>query len=154
MLSKEVLDQVTRLGGVTGVKSISARDINEMHSEAGDGVQVPAPIQQLFSIEWPDRDEFHYFADESSSFYWARGVVFHGFQYLPLSDWNFQDRGNKVLIGFANAKRSQNRIMLDLNDPNPADPQVYHIHMSYDTTLGSGDPLSAFLGSLTQFPIQ
>jgi hypothetical protein len=92
----------------------------------------------------------YYSAEETGNFYWARGVIFHGFQYLYTSDWNFKDRDNKILIGFAHAKLSQNRIMLDLNNSNPTNPQVYNIHMSYNLILGEGITLSVFLSSLNK----
>jgi len=155
-LSPDVIFEVERLGGQPGGKTFNIEEeydiqiIDGVPTLEGEPVDIPLAVEEIYSIAWPDYEKVNYHGEAEGGFFWARGVIFHSFQYLDNGDWGFKDRNGKVLVAIANARESKNTIMIDLRDPNPADPTVYHVASGYNPVLGTGVPLSVFLKNLTR----
>lgn len=142
-LSPEILLQVKRLGGRP-----NAKQFDETGYSVRKDIPVPTAIKELFSIEWPGKETAHYSAGVNGDYFWAQEIYFHAYQYCDLDDFGFEDRGDKELVRFCHA-RNKFFIMIDLKDPNPSDPLVYHVSSrNYSPVLGNGILLSIFLRNL------
>lgn len=141
-LSQEVLAHIERLGGQPGAP------LTELVADLPEGISMAPAITQFLSIQWPDPANTLYHADENGPLFWAQNIRFHRAQYCDRIDFGFSDRAEKELVRFCHA-RCRYFIMLDLLDPDPLDPRVYHVSSgSFTSTLANGIALSVFLSQL------
>lgn len=148
-LSIAVAENIAQLGGKPGdLSKVSILDLPP-------GLRIPDAFRQLLAVQWPDHETTLFgAADTNGPFHWAQHIRFLGGQYADHLDFGFADRGAKELVRFAHA-RGTYFILLDLNDPDPSDPQVFHVSSgSYVPLLGDGIRLSRFLAALVPIQVQ
>ncbi len=138
-LAPAVLTEVARLGGQF------APAPSGKHFELDEHPLPDAIGQFLFRVHWPGCT----YRSEEDSALWVWMLRFNIAGWLDPEEFTIQDRGERPLIYFAEADGGNYLLLLDLDDPNPADPQVYKIdHYDPEQTLYSTATLSEFLHSL------
>jgi hypothetical protein len=112
-----------------------------------EGHEVPAAIEQLlFRLKWPDRT-YHVLDEDGEEEVW--GLRFGIVGWVDPRETRIRDAEGRPLVRVAEADGGNDLLVVALDDPNPADPQVYLIdHDDPDQALEASGPLSAFLSSL------
>jgi hypothetical protein len=157
-LAPVIVEELTRLGAT--IK-------DEPQPLDFEDVPVPEPIRQLIAdVNWPGGTTY---SDPQTGEPWARHVQFGevclfaeqdlegigmDLDYLEEDGMNmcpWADKFNDVLVLAGSADNGGYLLMLDLEDDDPADPQVYHLnHDDPDQFFDDlqGEALSSFLKRL------
>jgi hypothetical protein len=134
-LSPRVLAEIERLGGRLGGQEVQ---------KVIDFFELPPEIVQLYSINWPRWD--YRTLEDSHRSYWVWDLRFLAPQQLGL---RFKGKRSRVPITLAHADGGNWSIAVDLNCKDPSDPIIFKLdHDDPGQQLGSGVPLSLFLGDL------
>jgi hypothetical protein len=137
LLSPSVMTEIDRLGGKWEPPSTEEpRQIN--------GHQIPEAIWQfLYEIRWPQRT--YCSSEQSSLSVWDMSFFCCGW----LEDVTIKNRNDRSLVYFGMADGGNNYLILDIDDANPSDPDVYKVdHDDPDQSLYDWLTLSGFLREL------
>lgn len=138
LLDADVLKQLQRL---------KCRFIPQQPAKPGriNGRDIPPAMRQfLYDVQWPP----YTFRSDDDSPMWVWLAQFGMASWLD-DEYEVRDRGDRPLIDFGMTDGGNYLLLLDLDDPNPANPRVYQIdHYDPEQTLGGGLPLARFLSLL------
>lgn len=139
-LPPEIVAEIERLGGRFSPAQNGKEKFINNHP-------VPEPVRQfLYDVEWSR--ELSYYSDEDSDL-WVWLTRFGLAQWLDAEEFAVEDRGERPLVWWGEADGGNYLLLIDLDDPNPANPSVYKIdHYDPEQRLYSTVNLLDFLRSL------
>jgi hypothetical protein len=162
-LSAAVIEEIHRLGG-TLAEAAQPLDL--------DGIPAPEPVRQfLADVTWPSGVTYSSATSSKSQSYdsWATHITL-GYarlfgeldseeigmdpDYLEEDGMNmcpWADKFNDIMVQIGLAENGNYLLMLDLEDDDPSDPQIYRLHHNDPDQFFDdlqGDALSGFLKNL------
>jgi hypothetical protein len=156
LLCPLVLEEIHRLGGKWELPSSSSSSpvvaaAAEVQEESSfyeiNGHQVPLPMGQfLFEIQGLTKTYKSCYESSGRSVW---GLTMGSAFWLPEKDVPIANRNDRKLVCFGMADGGNYYMVLDLDDSDPTDPQVYNVdHDDPDQRLYNGVTLREFLGEL------
>lgn len=140
MLSVDIRVEVERLNG-------RFVPVNFFAPPMLGGKVVPEPMKQfLYDVQWPPQQEYE--SDEESDL-WVWLVELGVVGWLDMEELGLEGVNGRCFVTFGLTDGGNYLLLLDLDDPNPTDPQVYKIdHDDPEQIVRPRLPLSRFLGLL------